>query len=266
MADTKISALTDGVTAAASDRLPAVRDPSDSPSNVWITPEYIKDYIRGLANTFTAGQTIALGTITDPATILALTATWNDAADTFTGIDLNVTDTASAAASILMNLRIGGNSVFAVRKNGAAIVYPTSGTGLLLTGNGNGVVTSSLGTDFTSYGPYGVRLQANNSIEWSATTDGRVGGGLVLVRDAADILAQRRGANAQAQRLYGTFTDTGNFRRLALAVTTGGVCSIAPEGAGTGASGNVLHISGLPTSNPGAGILWNDSGTVKVGT
>jgi hypothetical protein len=78
--------------------------------------------------------------------------------------------------------------------------------------------------------------------------------------------AQRNGTNAQTARTYGTYTDTSNYRRIAIAMTTAGVASIAPEGAGTGASGNVLHISGLPTSNPGAGILWNDSGTVKVGT
>lgn len=27
-----------------------------------------------------------------------------------------------------------------------------------------------------------------------------------------------------------------------------------------------LHISGLPTSNPGAGILWNNGGTIAIGT
>jgi hypothetical protein len=49
-------------------------------------------------------------------------------------------------------------------------------------------------------------------------------------------------------------------------MSTAGVARIQPTGNGTGATGNVLHISGLPTSNPGPGILWNDAGTVKVGT
>jgi hypothetical protein len=73
-------------------------------------------------------------------------------------------------------------------------------------------------------------------------------------------------ANAMTFRTYGTFTDASNYRRVALAMTTAGVATLKPEGAGTGASGNVLHISGLPTSNPGAGILWNNGGTVEVGT
>jgi hypothetical protein len=73
-------------------------------------------------------------------------------------------------------------------------------------------------------------------------------------------------ANAQTNRLYGTVTDASNYRRLAMTMSTAGVAEIKPEGAGTGASGNVIHISGLPTSNPGPGILWNDGGTPAIGT
>ncbi len=109
-----------------------------------------------------------------------------------------------------------------------------------------------------------MHLGSSCLVGWGAAAPGEKD--LILVRDAAGILAQRNGTNAQTSRLYGTYTDGSNYRRVAISMTTGGVASIAPEGAGTGASGNVLHISGLPTSNPGAGILWNDSGTVKVGT
>jgi hypothetical protein len=98
------------------------------------------------------------------------------------------------------------------------------------------------------------------------TTNIGNGGDLVITRDAADVFAQRRGTNGQTSRIYGTFTNASNYRRVAIGMTSGGVASIAPEGAGTGASGNVLHISGLPTVNPGPGILWNDGGAVKVGT
>lgn len=63
-------------------------------------------------------QTIAQGTLTDPEIALAVTATWNDGVDTFNAIDVNVTDTASAAASRLLNLRVGGTTVFEVDKAG----------------------------------------------------------------------------------------------------------------------------------------------------
>ena len=88
----------------------------------------------------------------------------------------------------------------------------------------------------------------------------------LMLAEANNVMALRIGANAQTIRMYGTFTDASNYRRLAITSTTGGVFAITAEGAGTGASGNVLHISSLPTSNPGPGILWNNAGTPAIGT
>lgn len=51
--------------------------------------------------------------------IYALTDTWNNVATTFTGIGLNVTDTTSAAASMLIDLQVGGTTQFHVLKTGA---------------------------------------------------------------------------------------------------------------------------------------------------
>ena len=87
-----------------------------------------------------------------------------------------------------------------------------------------------------------------------------------VFRGAANTLEQRNSTSAQTFRVFGTWTDASNGRWLSIAMTTGGVASIAPTGNGTGASGNELHISGLPTSNPGPGILWNNAGTPAIGT
>lgn len=48
----------------------------------------------------------------------ALSATWNDVLTTFTAVKYNVTDTASAAGSLLADLQIGGSSRFSVSKAG----------------------------------------------------------------------------------------------------------------------------------------------------
>ena len=48
-----------------------------------------------------------------------LVAVWNNVATTFNGIKLDVTDTASAAGSFLINLLIGGAARFQVTKAGA---------------------------------------------------------------------------------------------------------------------------------------------------
>ena len=56
---------------------------------------------------------------------LSLTQTWNAGAITFKGIDVNITDTASNAASLLMDLRVGGNPYFSIEKDGSTRLYRT---------------------------------------------------------------------------------------------------------------------------------------------
>lgn len=88
-----------------------------------------------------------------------------------------------------------------------------------------------------------------------------------IYREDLSMFGFRRfsGTNEQSVRIYGTYSDTNNYRRLNVTARTNGVTTIKPEGVGTGQSNNYLHISGLPTNDPGiSGVLWNDSGTVKV--
>jgi hypothetical protein len=208
-----------------------------------------------------------------------LTTTWNNVATTFTGIKLNVTDTASAAASLLMDLQVGGSSQLSVAKNGDLL----KSTDTLLDGafyrsggsftSNNSIYTlrqSAGNASWLNMGSSGILLLNTSFFGWvssnPASNSQTTGRDLTLFRDAANTLAQRNGTNAQTFRVYGTFTDVSNYRRLTSTMSTGGVAEIKPEGAGTGASGNVLHISGLPTSNPGPGILWNNLGIVNVGT
>lgn len=185
MADKTIAALTDGATAHLTDKIYASRDPFDASGDVWICPQYIRDMLRGSEHTWTKTQTIALGTITDPANILALSATWNDAADTFTGISLSVTSTASAAASKLIDLSVGGSTVFQVRKDGFV--------------QANAEIRTLIG----------VRVLSNTGYLSLGTT-----GNVILTRDADDVLAQRNGSTAQAFRIYNTYTDASNYERL----------------------------------------------------
>lgn len=69
--------------------------------------------------TLAAGITVALGSITVDTQNFGGTATWNNSGVTFTGIKLNITDTASNAASLLMDLQVAGTSKFKVDKGGA---------------------------------------------------------------------------------------------------------------------------------------------------
>jgi hypothetical protein len=116
------------------------------------------------ANTFTGAQTINGGTITAFGPVIDATQTWNNAAISFTGIRLNVTDTASASVCMLLDLQIGGVSKVNVNKNGGATfqsviqsnsnIYSAgdfagvSATRLTLTTDNKALLRNSAGTDF----------------------------------------------------------------------------------------------------------------------
>lgn len=55
--------------------------------------------------------------------------TWNAAGTTFTAILMNVTNTASASGSLLMDLQISATSVFSVAKNGLITIAAGTGGG-----------------------------------------------------------------------------------------------------------------------------------------
>jgi len=105
----------------------------------------------------TAGTvTATIGTITASNPAFSSTATWNAVGTTFTHLLANVTDTASAAASLLADWQIGGASKFSVSKAGAVTAasnmsvatgaaYQINGTSVLnATTLGSGVTGSSL--------------------------------------------------------------------------------------------------------------------------
>jgi hypothetical protein len=73
----------------------------------------------------------------------------------------------------------------------------------------------------------------------------------------AGLIEQRNDANPQESRIYGTYTGPGNYRRLALKMSTTGVAQIVAEGAGTGESGNRIEIDGLRIGKGGGDIASN---------
>jgi hypothetical protein len=79
------------------------------------------------AATFNNQMTSTLGTLTADRQNLSGTATWNEAATTFTAVKVNITDTASAAGSLLVDLQVGGSSKFNVNKAGNVTVAGTLG-------------------------------------------------------------------------------------------------------------------------------------------
>src|SRR5512139_535449 len=64
--------------------------------------------------------TLTGATVTASNPIFNLSQTWNNAAVTFTALKLNVTDTASNALSLLLDLQVAAASKFRVDKSGTA--------------------------------------------------------------------------------------------------------------------------------------------------
>jgi hypothetical protein len=179
------------------------------------------------------------GSTTTP--LLNLSGTWNNSGLVGTGIKLNITDTASNANSLLIDLQTNSASVFKIDKLGIA----------------------------TSAG-----LKTTGSLSFGSVSD------LVLVRDAANTLAQRNGTNAQTFNIYSTYTSGTVFARLRIAAaasrsqiiseSTGG--TVVPLEFSSYSSSSDPTTSSITSGacgvwkNTGTGVvkLWiNDGGTMK---
>jgi hypothetical protein len=198
------------------------------------------------------------GTATTPS--VAVAQTWNTTG-TPTALQVNVTDTASNAASKLLDLQVGGVSKFSVDKIGSAAFNRTvySGTDVfsiashnnspvftISSGSGynnvSSTVAKSLNCDYISVGVTSISgsnfiIAPNNyGINFSngSTADLWVG------RDAANTLAQRNGVNAQTFNLYNTYTSGSVYERVSLSAQ-GTYFNLAPST--TGATLRPLLIS-----------------------
>jgi hypothetical protein len=192
-------------------------------------------------NSFSAGQTITSAANTSALTasysvtganttpLLNLSGTWNTTG-VAQGILLNITDTASSGNSKLLDLQVGGASKFSFRK-GNLIVTDTSFTFAVAGGSNAMSINSTFGINVRNY------IGVTNGNGGTGTSD------CYLYSDGANTLALRNGTNAQTSRIYGTYTDASNGRRLDITSTTGGIFTLTATGNGTGASGNLLKLT-----------------------
>ena len=184
----------------------------------------------------TGPLTVLGGTLTGASTpFLNLSQTWNNAAVTFTGVYVNVTDTASNAASLLQDWQVGGVSKASISKAGqftAASAINAFGGGSSL---GNTTLQIANGTYIITVGSNVFSIPATTGY---AITDTQIW------RDAAYTLAQRNGVNAQSFRVYNTFTDASNYERGVFDwQTTANTLTIGTVAAGTGVARSTVYSS-----------------------
>lgn len=112
--------------------------------------------------------------------IFDLTDTWNNGATTFTAIRMNVTDSASQNASLLIDLQRGGTSQFRVDKFGAA-------TGVSLR-------AASTTQNFFTASSNSAQLKSDAPFSWSnSSTNSEASRDTGLYRNAAAIIGVRGG-------------------------------------------------------------------------
>lgn len=191
---------------------------------------------------------IAGGTVTSSTPVLDATQTWNSGGTTFTGWKLNVTDTASASASLLMDLQVGGSSKFNVIKDGS-FTNPLNSkwysigfasTYIQMQGHVDKISLVSNAGPFLNVDQTGIQL-------------GKGANSTYLSVDAANTLALRNSTNAQTFNWYFSYTDASNYTRGALK-TSSGVVEVAAESAGTG------------TANIDLKLTTKGTGVVQYGT
>jgi hypothetical protein len=204
---------------------------------------------------------VAQGTLTNDAQALNITSTWNDAADTFTLIKADVTDTASAAGSNLMDLQVGGTSKFSVDPTGTITIDPGTNNTLIQTSStadpvirvrtgGYGHLLFGIGSSPWNYNTIGFdvgfKTHASGSFQWSsASVDSTAAGDLFLTRDSAATLqlGEDHATVATGQTIKAHDVATGTGADLTLSGGTGSVANgdiilsgnvrAMPTGAGT---------------------------------
>ncbi len=91
------------------------------------------------------------------------------------------------------------------------------------------------------------RHAVDHKLTWSPSTPDAQVGDVSFGRDAANTLAQRNGTNAQAFRVYNTFTDASNYER-GEASWTSNTFTVATARAGTG-SARTMEVGTIGNSN-----------------
>lgn len=241
-----------------------------------VTPTTINAF--GAATVINMGAATALTTLLGSLTVTGTTVTastpvinatqaWNNAGVTFTGMKLNVTDTASAAASLLMQLQVGGNNRVTITKTGAinvnngvdaayniTVTNTTAGTGASAS-----LTTINDLTKIMQFGIFSSLTTAAGAIaSGSAFCYTTSASGLVLVSgDAAGVIKFATGGTTERWRM----TAAGHF--------IGGADNAYDIGAAGATRPRTAYVATsviTPAINNGAtGLTIGSAGTDKLG-
>jgi hypothetical protein len=198
---------------------------------------------------------------------LDVVKTWNNAGTVFTGLKLDVTDTASDASSAVIDMLVGGSSKFRVSKTGQITALAGGTTWLFQSDVATWSVSTAgvSGTPRASIKSAGFQSPGDGYFAFAAGTNGNGTLDVLLYRDASNVLAQRNLTAAQTSRIYGMFTDASNYERGFLQADTNGF-TIGHESLGTGTKRSVRILGQSLAGTEAVSALnivqtWNTTGT-----
>ena len=213
---------------------------------------------------------VATGSL-NASTPINITQTWANASVIYTGIKENITDSASNANSLLIDLQVGSTSKFKVSKGGNVTATYYLGNGSQLTGltantaNFAGNVTVAEQPNITSLGNL-TSLIVSGTSNFGANGNIRITGGIDGQLLKTDGLGNLSWVDASGGLPAGDdteiqFNDLGSFgsdARFKFSMITGVVT--APKFAGSGA-----NLTNIPASNI-VGTVANANYAVSAGT
>ena len=203
------------------------------------------------------------------AFIYNLTDTWNDAATTWNGIKLAVTNTSSDASSKLLNLTVTGTTTasFVVDKSGnlalngtvnkITFTAPATGATLTLADNSTFVTSGAYSSTFTFSGTTTLTFPTSGTV--TALGNTTTGSGSIVLATSPSLVTPALGTPSSGVLssctgyAVGNLTGTGTGVLTALAVNVGSAGAFVTfNGAlGTPSSGNLGNCTGYPVSGLG---------------
>lgn len=223
-------------------------------------PQAVPGAALNAPNVFTQPQTIALGTITTNIKGLNLTATWNAAGTTFDApLFMNITNTASNAASLLEDVQVGGNSFRSTAVNGTEINgrFGASGFYAQKFDASAGTLTWSRSSDGASVGGVNVGSNSFTIGTFQASSQFNISADTILTRkaaanwqfgaaDAASPVAQKVSFQGVSNGTSNTSGQTGNIiGSLSTGSGTSGDVCIQTGGTGAGATTPNTAVTGF---------------------
>ena len=204
------------------------------------------------------------------AFIYNLSDTWNDAATTWNGIKLAVTNSGSSASSNLLNLTVTGATTasFVVDKSGNLVLNgsvnkitmtaPATGATLTLADNSTFVTSGAYSSTFTFTGTTTLTFPTSGTV--TALGNTTTGSGSIVLATGPTLSAPSLGTPTDITLTNGTGlpistgligTGTGVLTALAVNVGSAGAFVTFNGALGAPSSGNLSNCTGYPVSGLG---------------